>query len=282
MSKYSTAFFGTSHFSVGVLDELKKADQTPSLIVTVPDQPQGRHLKILPNIVKTWALENGVPILETEKLDDETFKKLSEKSWDLFIVASYGKIIPERFIDLPKHKTLNVHPSLLPLLRGPSPIQYTILEDMHEAGVTIMAIDKEMDHGPIVEQEVDSIEERPPYRERQTRLAHEGGKLLATILPAWIGGTISPQDQDHTQATFTKKIAKEDGLIDVTQDPYQNFLKIQAFSAWPGTYFFTERKGKKIRLKITRASFKDGALTIEKVIPEGKNEMSYADFQRGN
>lgn len=147
------AYFGTDGFAVAILDELKKADLLPELIVTNPDKPKGRKLVMTPPEVKVWADENGIKTLQPEKLDEDFINSLKKDEWDLFVVASYGKIIPEEIINLPKHKTLNVHPSLLPLYRGPSPIESAILDDSKETGVTIMRMDKKMDHGPILNQE---------------------------------------------------------------------------------------------------------------------------------
>jgi methionyl-tRNA formyltransferase len=276
---YNIAFFGTSAFSVYILEQMKICGMSPQLIVTTGDKPQGRHLVLTPNVVKTWALQNNISVFETDKLDDAAYAELQKKSWDVFVVASYGKIIPKRFIELPKYKTLNVHPSLLPLFRGPSPIQSMILEDAEDVGVSIMLIDEEMDHGPILAQEFVSIDEWPPYKAFEKLLGLEGGKLLCTTIKEWTAGSIEPQEQEHGMATYTKKITKEDALIDLNSDPYKNFRKIQAFHEWPVAYFFADKKGQKIRVKITEASFENGELNIKKVIPEGKKEITYKEFQ---
>jgi len=143
-------FFGTSRFSVIVLEELKKAGIMPELVVTAPDTPQGRKLILTPPPVKAWAQENGVKFLQPQKLDDSFIGQLSKVNAQLFLLASYGKIIPQKVLDLPQHGTLNVHPSLLPKYRGPSPIQSQILADDKNVGVSIILLDEKMDHGPIV------------------------------------------------------------------------------------------------------------------------------------
>ena len=144
-----------------------------------------------------------------------------------------------------------------------------------------MELDAEMDHGPVVAQRERIRNDWPPKGSELTRdLAHFGGALLAEIIREWMNG-LRGHAQDHTRATFTKKIKKEDGLINLADDPLQNYKKIRAFDGWPGAYFFTERGGKKIRVKITEAQLNNHKLVIEKVIPEGKNEMDYADFLRG-
>ena len=280
----SFAFFGSSQLSVYVLEELKRAGYIPKTIVTTPDKPQGRKLIITPTVVKTWAQRNLDPhtlIYSPEKLDVQFTEILKKESYDLFIVASYGKIIPDEVINIPTHKTLNVHPSLLPKYRGATPLQSAMLDDTKNTGVTIMCIDAKMDHGPIVAQKEISVTEWSTYEVFEEMMARTGGALLAEIIPRWISGTITAREQDHTQATFTKKIIKEDGLLNLTDDPYLNFRKIQAYHEWPKGFFMIEHAGKSIRVKVTSASFKENTLIIEKVIPEGGKEMSYKDFQSG-
>lgn len=277
----SIAFFGTSKFSVTILDYLKEAGFMPDIIVTVPDKPQGRKMIIAPPDTKKWAVENNIALIQPETLKDVP-KELKEKEWDLFIVASYGKIIPEDILKIPEHKTLNVHPSLLPKFRGASPVQSTILADEKETGVTIMLVDEKMDHGAIVAQASVSVEDWPPKAGLlKDLLANVGGELLVETIIPWMNGEINEEEQNHDDATYVKKIMKEDGLVDLNDDSYKNFLKIQAFDTWPGTYFFLEHNNKKIRIKIIEAEFLNNKLNIKRVIPEGKKEMDYQDFLRG-
>jgi methionyl-tRNA formyltransferase len=275
------SFFGSSRFSVLVLDEMKRADLLPISIITTPDKPQGRKLALTPNPVKTWAIAHNIKVHTPEKLDAIFIEELKKESADVFIVASYGKILPENIINLPRRKTLNIHPSLLPQYRGATPLQSAILNDTKNTGVTIMRIDEKMDHGPIVAQEKVDITEWPTYDEFEKIMAETGARLLVNILPDWVAGKISEQEQDHSAATYTKKITKEDGLLDLSADSYELFRKIQAFSTWPQAYFFLEHNGKNIRFKITQASYEQGSLKIEKLIPEGGKEISYEDFERG-
>jgi methionyl-tRNA formyltransferase len=273
-------FFGSSQMSLYVLDELEKAGYIPSAVVTTPDKPVGRKQVITPTPVKKWALSRNIKVYDPVKLDGEVIAALKKESADVFIVASYGKLIPAEVISIPPHQTLNVHPSLLPKYRGASPLQSAILDDAKDTGVTIMRIDELMDHGPIVMQKQIHVPEWPVYEVFEEMMAREGGKMLASIVPRWLSGTIKEREQDHAAATHCRKFTKEDGEIR-QDDPYANFRKIQAFHAWPGTYFFIEKNGAKMRVKITAASFEHGRLNIEKVIPEGGKEMSYADFRRG-
>lgn len=275
-------FFGTPKFAEIVLSELENAGYIPSLVVTAPDKPKGRKLLLTPSDVKLWAQTRNIPVLTPASLaNDEIFLELAKFSDTLFIVAAYGKIIPQRILDIPHNGVLNVHPSLLPKYRGSSPIESAILSDDTGTGVSIMELDAEMDHGPIVAQEEHTPSDWPPKGTELTdALAHIGGKLLATCIPSWITEHHSTP-QEHGEATYTKKIVKEDGLIDISGDPVQNYKKFRAYDEWPGAFFFVERNGKQIRVKITDATLKENNLTITRVVPEGKNEMSYEDFLRG-
>lgn len=277
----SFIFFGSSRFSIIVLEELRQLGLTPSAIVTTPDKPRGRKLVVTPNVVKTWAIDHGIRVLDPAKLDADVMSILGELSADIFIVASYGKIMPRSLIELPTHKTLNIHPSLLPRYRGASPLQTAMLEDTKNTGITIMRIDEEMDHGPIIAQRQITMSEWPIYEVFEEMMAREGAKLLAEVIPGWIAGTINEIGQDHRSATYTRKIDKSDGLIDLSADPYDNFRKIQAYHEWPQAYFVLPRDGHDLRVKITAATFSDGTLTIESVIPEGRKEMTYHDFLSG-
>lgn len=285
ISKPNFAFFGTPLVAVWVLEELEKHGILPTLVITNPDAPQGRKLILTPPPVKEWAVARGIEVFQPTTLRDEAVvQKLRSQNFDLFIVAAYGKIIPQSILDIPPQSTLNVHPSLLPLLRGASPIRSAILGDMRDTGVTIMLMDAALDHGPILAQETANItkDEWPLRGETlDERLARQGGRMLAEAIPQWIAGTITAKEQDHTAATHCTKITKEMGEIDLSADPYQNLLKIRAFDGWPGTFFFTEKHGKRLRIKIIDAELtEDGSLKITRVVPEGKKEMNYDDFLR--
>ncbi len=279
-------FFGTSAFSVSVLETLASRGITPSLIVTAPDKPQGRKLILTPPPAKMWADAHGVAVIQpstlrAQRIAPETLETLRSYADGVFIVASYGLIIPKDILDIPQHKTLNIHPSLLPALRGPSPIQTAILQEK-ETGVTIMRLDEEVDHGPIVAQQKTPYTPWPPYYdELEHALACAGANLLADILPQWINGAIAEHEQDHMAATYSKKISKEDGLISLDAPAEENLRKIRALSRWPGAYFFADRRGTPIRVRIKSASLSGDTLFIERVVPEGKREMDYRDFLNG-
>ena len=292
-------FFGTDEFAVIILEELKAAGLTPSLIITAPDRPRGKKLILTPPLVKIWAQVNGIKFLQPaslKTLDVSTSYKLKAISYKLFLVASYGKIIPQSILDLPRHGTLNVHPSLLPKYRGPAPIQATILNGDTETGVTIMLLDEQVDHGPTLKAvSFQLLAFSFKYEGLRNKLAHLGGKLLAETIPDWLAGKIKPVEQDHTKATFTKMIKKEDGLIDfadLAAKPLETYRKFLAYQPWPGIYFFepagsSRAKSKDHRVKIVTAhpdSSLGGLaskLVLDRVIPEGGKEMTWEAYRHG-
>lgn len=273
------AFFGTPEFSTYVLEELYSRGFIPCLIVTTPDKPAGRGLELRESPVKKFAITHKIEILQPEKLDTEFANKIKEYNLDFFVVAAYGKIIPESILSSTKYPPLNVHPSLLPRYRGTSPVESQILENEKDIGVSVIQMDKEMDHGPIVSQEKISIENWPIERDELNNILwRRGGELLSTIIPRWVKKEIKITEQDHQKATFTKKINKEDGLINISESGIKNYLKYLAYQGWPGIYFFKNEK----RIKITKAKYEDNSFIVERVIPEGKKEVSYTDFLNSN
>jgi methionyl-tRNA formyltransferase len=281
MDQPKIAYFGTPPRARDTLSALVEAGFRPDLVITTPDRPQGRGMKVLPTPVKEYALNEGIPVQAPEKVD-ELRETLQSGAWDLFIVVAYGKILPEWLIDIPKKGCLNIHYSLLPLYRGASPVEGQILNGEEVVGVTIMQIDELLDHGPIIAQDALPMPDPlPTSGELAEILTDVGSRLLIDTLPEWLEGNIDPQEQEHDQATFTKKFSKEDARVDFNANPLSNFRKIQAFTPSPGPYFFSsDKSGKEMRVKITKASFKDGELKLERVVPEGKSEMSFEEFRK--
>ncbi len=238
---------------------------------------------LTPPPTKIWGEENSIEVFQPEHYKDETsLDKLRSGDFDLFIVVAYGKILPKSVIDIPKYSTLNIHPSLLPRLRGPSPIRSAILNDERETGVTIIQMDEKMDHGPILAQmKMEIAPENWPVdgNELDLAMARTGGALLASIIPDWIDGKITPTPQDHDKATFCHKITKD--MSELKLDPYnlpsgeeayQNLLKIKAFAGWPETFFIHQGK----RYKIKSAELDEGGqLKILRIVLEGKSETDF-------
>ncbi|MBI2064606.1 MAG: methionyl-tRNA formyltransferase [Candidatus Yanofskybacteria bacterium] len=231
-------FFGTSDFAVPALKSLLNFGYPIMAVVTQPEKPAGRLRVTMPSPVKKLALENNIPTLEPHNLknDEEFFKHFKHLNPDLCIVASYGKIIPSRYLEIPKYGFINIHPSLLPKYRGPSPIQTAILNGDTETGVSIMLIDEQMDHGPILGITNYELRITNYYKETEEELAKLGAELLIDTLPKYISGEIKPQEQNHSQATLTKMITREDGHIDWNRPAEEIYNQIRALNPEPGTW----------------------------------------------
>ena len=279
------AYFGTSEFAVKILDKLIENGYVPSLVITTPDKPKGRKMIMTPPPVKVFAVEHNLKIAQPTSLSSY---HLQPTTYNLFIVASYGKIIPKSILDIPKFGTLNVHLSLLPKFRGPSPIQSFILSGEEKTGATIMLMDEQVDHGQILSQKefgnkISNLKSKNlNAKELEEKLAELGGQMLVDVIPKWISGEIKAKEQNHSQATFTKKISKEDGLVDLEKNsPELIYRKFLAFQPWPGIYYFAQKNNQKVRIIITDMEMSEsGQLKIKKVKPESKNEMEYEKFMK--
>lgn len=258
-------FFGTDEFAVKILDGLKRSEVRPKFIITTPDKPKGRKFILTPPPVKVWAEENGIKFNQPEKLKDFNLLPCT-----VAIVASYGKILPAALLAQPQRGFVNIHPSLLPQHRGATPLQAAILAGDVETGVSLMIVDEQMDHGAIIAQEKLVLTDQT-FLELRDQTAALGTKLILNCLPQWLEGKIEAVAQNDALATYTQKIKKEDGLIDLTASAELNHRKIRAYTPWPGAYFF--RGGKRIIIK--KARLADGKLIIERVLLEGKKEMDY-------
>ena len=285
----SYAFFGTGPLAESVLAALVRAGYVPKLLVTKPDSEQGRHMQLTAPHIKTWAEMKGIHVFQPESLKDiSADSPLHNESFDLFIVASYGKIIPDSILNLSKHGTLNVHPSLLPLYRGPSPIESVLLDGHMSTGVSIMKLDAEMDHGPVLVQNAFMIPADATSGKLEVSCGQAGGELLVSVLESYVDGTLIPKEQDHSKATFCKKITKDMGEISLTSPADEVRRKFRALTPWPSIYFFHQHGGKTIRIKVTSVNMTSDIANsatatdvIESVIPEGKKEMDWECFSRG-
>ncbi len=215
-------------------------------------------------------------VIDTKELPDELYNT----EWDFILVCSYGKILPKKLLDHPRRGVINIHPSLLPKFRGPSPYVSNILADERVTGVSVMLLEEKMDAGPLLAQARIEIEESdwPPQGLTLSQMLFtEGINLLAEVLPDYLSGKLTLTAQDEAGATYTKKFTDADALLDLTK-PREAFLKIRAFDKSPRAHFITE-KGK--RVVVTDAEWNNGELKILKVLPEGKKEMGYDDYLRG-
>ena len=285
-------FWGTPDVASKTLKTLKENGYMPSLIITAPDKLQGRKMLITPPPVKIWAIENNIPYLQPEELNEgqNILKGRSLREFpqgpslefkknicpELSIVVAYGKIIPSEILNFPKLGSINIHYSLLPKYRGASPVESAILNGDTKTGISIQKIEYKMDTGPIIVQEKVEIGPNEKAGDLRKRLTEIGGKLLVKTLPDFIKEKIKTTTQNENEATYCKKIKKEDGLIDLHDDPIINYNKFRAYSTWPRTFFIKENK----RTIITDAILQDGQFMIKKIIPEGKKEIKYEDSIR--
>jgi len=272
MNNLNFVFFGTPDVASKTLEILRENGYLPSLIITSPDKPQGRKMILTPSPVKIWAEKNNIPYLQPEKIDANFIEEFKKYNSDLSIVVAYGKILPEELIKMPKLGTINIHYSLLPKYRGASPVEASLLNGDEETGVSIQQMEYKLDSGPIIDEEEVEIDINDTKYELRDKLIKTGGDLLCKILPNIIDQKIKAVIQNESQATFCKKIKKEDGEINPNGNAKENWNKYRAYLGWPGVYFFKEGK----RIKITKAKYENDSFTIERVIPEGKKEIDYS------
>ncbi len=233
-------FMGTAELAVASLRAL--ADD-PSIdlaaVVTQPDRPKDRDLKLQPSPVKVEAARHGWPLLQPERARNPEFiQQLAVLRTDLIVVAAYGQILPPAILDLPKFGCLNVHTSLLPKHRGAAPIQWAILKDDVETGVTIMKMDAGLDTGEILTQQVTPVLPEDNAQTLHDRLAEIGAALLRKTIPEYAAGLVRPRPQPEEGASYARKIRKEDGRLDWTQPARTLWNRIRAFTPWPGAFTF--------------------------------------------
>ena len=302
--KLKIAFFGTSEFASIILQKLITSPYKPSLVITQPDKPAGRKRKITFPPAKILAQRHNILVEQPLNLDSSSLDAPDSEPYALFIVAAYGQIIPKGILEMPKYGTLNVHPSLLPRWRGPSPIHYTLLNGDKRTGVTIILIDEDADHGPIIAaEELQRDISNMKYPELHDMLADLGSVLLIRVIPDWILGKLKTIEQDHEKATYSKKIKKGNGHINWSESALQIERMIRAFTPWPGSFtFFGNLRIKILTGHANNSSLKfrpeeagkilsngvgivvqtgSGGFTIEKIQPESKQNMSAKEILNG-
>lgn len=281
MSHYRFVFFGTPEIAVTALKGLSGEGLVPSLIVTAPDRPSGRGMKMTETPVKAYARTSDIPCISPEKITPDIIEHLTETGpWDFFIVVAYGKILRQPLLDIVNGKVINIHPSLLPLYRGPSPIESVLLSDDVETGVTVMQIDADVDHGPTIAMEKFPIEKGILAQELETKSALIGARLIALNIEAYAHDTKELTEQDHSIATFTKKIQKIDGLLDESLSDWEKWKHYRAYTPWPGISMVVTKRGLPVRIKITKAHYSDETFTIDECTPENRKPLSEAGFKQ--
>ncbi len=230
-------FFGSSPFGLPALRALHKEGWNIACVITQPDRPSGRGQKLSPTPVKILAQDFGLPVHAYSSLKDDVVRaELAKMDFDFAVVASYGQLIPAETLRIGRLGWMNLHPSLLPRYRGPTPIQTAILNGETETGVTLILLDQQMDHGPIVAQEKIKIPERVRHPVLHDALAQAAAELTSASLPRWIMGEIFSRSQDDRLATFTRSLSRDDGRIDWRSTAEVIDRMIRAYDPWPGTW----------------------------------------------
>lgn len=246
MAPLRIIFMGTAELSCASLEKLARDPQFQVLaVVTQPDKPKGRELKLTPSPVKVLAEKMNLSVLQPLKAREENFiAELRALKPDLMVVVAYGQILPQALLDLPTHGCLNVHTSLLPKYRGAAPIQWAIADGNAETGVTIMKMDAGLDTGPILSMRRTPILPADDSQILHDRLAQLGAELLVETMPAYVSGKLQPQPQPAEGSTYAAKIKKEDGQIDWAQSAEKIWNRLRAFTPWPGAFTFLQTEPK--------------------------------------
>ena len=238
---------GNPGFSLPLLQAVHTCWGDPVGVYTNPDRRLGRGLARSFSDIKAFSLEKCWPIFQPPSLKrDAAIQQFIDLQPDIVVVAAYGLLIPQEMLRVPKHGFLNIHPSLLPKYRGPSPVQFAILDGLEETGVSLMLLDEGFDTGPVLALEATKIFPGEKADALTTRLFEIGARLLADCAPLWIDRRITPQPQDPDVATYTAKLSREDGRVDWTESATTLCRRFRAFTPWPGLY--TSWRGKRLRL----------------------------------
>lgn len=295
-------FMGTPIFSMKILASLLADNYNIVGIFTQPDKKIGRKQIIEKSPVKILAEKNNIPVFTPPKLDADSIEKLNELRPDLIILIAYGKILPQAILNLPKLGAINIHPSLLPKFRGPSPIQNALLNNEKITGVTIMLMNAGMDTGDILRQKEIAIEANENYLKLSDRLNALSIQTLLETLNDFLAGKIVPLKQTDDNASYCQLIKKGDGKIDWKNDSIDIiYNKYRAFASWPGIFSIWNNK----RLKIHEISIicdtslnhklgeifknngaicvqaKNGVIELQEVQLEGKSSMQISEFING-
>lgn len=276
MSKLKTIFMGTPDFAVPSLEALKdKVDLIA--VVTQPDRPKGRGHKLMPSPVKVWALDNSIPILQSEKIKtEEATEQLEQLKPDLIVVVAFGQILSKRILDLPKFGCINVHASLLPRYRGAAPIEWSLINGETKTGVTTMMMDVGLDTGDmLIKREVDITEDMilPELREKLMQL---GAEALIETIDKLVEGTLERHKQDDSLSNYAPMLKKETGLIDWSKSAQDIHNLVRGL--YGGAYTLIDGQ----KYKIWRTQIVDGKLEILEIQAPNSKKLPFADYLRGH
>jgi methionyl-tRNA formyltransferase len=301
------AFFGTPDYAIPVLDRLVAGQYNIVGVWTRADRPMGRGRRLGAPPMKIYAEEHGLPLFQPETLrEDSAVEEIRSSEPDVIIVAGYGRILPQKVLSVPPKGALNIHPSLLPKYRGPSPVVTAILSGETVTGVTVMLIDQGMDTGEILAQREVRILSNETAGDLTKRLFDIGAQMIEDVLPAWMIGGILPVPQKEDQATTTCRYTKQDGEIHWSLPAIEIERQLRAFRSWPGSYTYWE--GKLLRVlagvalapgefsgenpgkvvveprdggKVVSVVTSQGLLELTEVQIEGRKEQTIQEMVRG-
>jgi methionyl-tRNA formyltransferase len=302
-----TLFFGTAPLACPSLEALLASpDHQVIGVVTQPDRPAGRKLRLQPSAIKALALEHGLSVLQPERARDALFiDRIGALAPELAIVVAYGQILPQALLALAPLGFLNVHASLLPRYRGAAPIQWAIWNGEPETGVTIMKLDAGLDTGPVLSQGATPIYDSDNAQTLHDRLAQLGAQLLLASLPSYVAGQLVPQPQSLSAVSYARKITRDDARLDWSVGARQLWNQTRALVPWPGTFTHLPRKPEPLLLKIWESEWVptvtsqdpgcildvsaagivvacgQDALRLRVIQPEGRRRMMAAEFLAG-
>lgn len=255
-SGISMVFMGSDSLAIPSLDFLweRRNDMPIRAVYTQPDRPHGRGRKIRPSRVKTWALERGIDVLQPASFDEGAISRLRGLNPDLILVMAYGHILPQPVLDVPPLGIYNLHLSLLPKLRGASPVESAIVSGERETGITLMRLVLQLDAGPVIDREVVSIEEDDTGGSLVGKLSEASPALLERNLEGLSKGSCEESPQAEREATYCRMMVKQDGRLDFAKPAAQLARRIRGLHPWPGCF---ARLGDTV-LKIGRASHREG------------------------
>lgn len=280
-------FFGSSKFVIPILEVLKK-NFNLALVVTTEQQPT--------DAVPTFCQKNLIPYITIEQLNNETTARIKTANAHLAVLAYFGLILPTEILNLFPQGIINTHPSLLPKYRGPTPGQTAILNGDTKTGVTLIKLDQEVDHGPILTQKEELIRPSDTAEILYERLFKISAGLIVQTIELYLLGKINLTEQDHSKATYTKHLTRQDGYFDIDNPPPSDKLDrmIKAYYPWPGVWttvplkylISSHDRGNKLndetrRLKLLKTHLEGKRLILDKVQVEGKKPMKYKDFING-
>ncbi|OGH20121.1 MAG: hypothetical protein A3D74_01160 [Candidatus Levybacteria bacterium RIFCSPHIGHO2_02_FULL_37_13] len=274
--KLKIIFFGSSKFVIPIIEVLQKNFDL-ALAVTTEKNPT--------DPIPSYCAINKIPYLSVSSFSDpELNSQLSNVNCQLAMLADFGLFIPNEILNIFPKGIINIHPSLLPKYRGPTPVQTAIINGEKETGVSIMKLDEEIDHGPIFAQEKEEILPQDTAESLYERLFRKGAEMLPGILNKYLDGNLKPVAQNHKNATYTKHLTRQDGFIDISKIKYsprgeagqKSKIEIErmmrAYYPWPSAWTKIRIKSQELRIKF---------LPGEKIQVEGKKPMNYKDFING-